>query len=211
MASKGETRGTRMMFLMTVLMGNNREPAHNKKEDQNHADIVLEQLLYQLANAENGDKTALGEIYEHIRVPVYAYALSILKNPYDAEDALHDALLCLYQAVDRYRPDGKPMAWILTITRNLCYQKLRSQKHTADLPEEAWDRYLDSAEEVTVEDRVVLRQCMARLSEEEQEILVMHAVADMKHRQIAEVMDLPLSTVLAKYHRALKKLRKEMH
>lgn len=196
------------MFLLTVLLGTATEPSPEKETAQDAT--ALESLLLQLAGAE-GDREALGEIYEIMRVPVYAYALSILKNPHDAEDALHDALLCVYQAVDRYRPDGKPMAWILTITRNLCYQRLRRRQRIVELPEEAWDRYMDTAEEVTAEDRIVLRECMETLSEVEQEIIVMHAVAGMKHREIAEVMDLPLPTVLAKYHRALKKLRNKMH
>lgn len=196
-----------MIFLFTMLSGTVHEPKSDKEKDPN---AVLEQSLIRLTQAADSDKTALGEIYELMRVPVHAYALSILKNPYDAEDVLHDALLCVDQAAARYRPDGKPMAWIMTITRNLCYQKLRCQTRMVDLPEEAWDRYMDAAEEVTPEDSLVLRQCMEKLSEEERQILVMHAVADMKHREISAVMELPLSTVLAKYHRALKKIRKEM-
>ena len=45
------------------------------------------------------------------------------------------------------------------------------------------------------------------LSEEEQRVLLLHAVAGLKHREIAQILDLALPTVLSKYHRALKKLR----
>lgn len=195
------------MFLMTILTGTASEQFHKKHRD---SDEALDDLLIRLAaNAE--DTAILGEIYEIMRTPVYAYALSILKNPHDAEDTLHDALLCIHDAAHRYRSDGKPMAWIMTITKNLCYQKLRRQTRMVDLPEDAWDRYMDAAEEVTPEDSMTLRACMEKLSEEERQIVVMHAVADMKHREIAAILELPLSTVLAKYHRALKKLRNDMH
>ena len=48
---------------------------------------------------------------------------------------------------------------------------------------------------------------MTRLSDEERQIVVLHAVAGFKHREIADIVELPLPTVLSKYHRALKKLR----
>jgi RNA polymerase sigma-70 factor (ECF subfamily) len=48
---------------------------------------------------------------------------------------------------------------------------------------------------------------MERLSDEERQIIVLHAVAGFKHREIGEMLDLALPTVLSKYHRAIKKLR----
>lgn len=109
-----------------------------------------------------------------------------------------------------YRSSGKPMAWILTITRNLCLMKLRERQKTAGLPREDWERYLDSREEITPEDRLVLTQCMRRLNDQERQIVVLHAVSGFKHREIAELMELPVSTVLSKYRRALKKLRQSL-
>lgn len=102
------------------------------------------------------------------------------------------------------------MAWILTITRNLCLMKLRERQKTAGLPREDWERYLDSREEITPEDRLVLTQCMRRLNDQERQIVVLHAVSGFKHREIAELMELPVSTVLSKYRRALKKLRQSL-
>ena len=116
----------------------------------------------------------------------------------------------LYAAAAGYRSSGKPMAWILTITRNLCLMKLRERQKTAGLPREDWERYLDSREEITPEDRLVLTQCMRRLNDQERQIVVLHAVSGFKHREIAELMELPVSTVLSKYRRALKKLRQSL-
>ena len=100
------------------------------------------------------------------------------------------------------------MAWILTIARHHCYAYLRKNRRVSDIPVEEWERYLGEREEVTAEDRIVLKQCLNSLSEEESQIVVMHAVAGMKHREIAGMLDLPLATVLSKYNRALKKIKK---
>lgn len=55
-----------------------------------------------------------------------------------------------------------------------------------------------------------MTQCMTRLTDEERQIVVLHAVAGFKHREIAQIMDLLLPTVLSKYNRALKKLKEEL-
>ena len=57
------------------------------------------------------------------------------------------------------------------------------------------------------EDRVVLEAALRLLTGEERRIVMLHAVAGLKHRETAELLELPLSTVLSKYRRALKKLK----
>ena len=53
----------------------------------------------------------------------------------------------------------------------------------------------------------MLREALARLGAGEREIVLLHAVTGLKHREIAQLLELPLSTVLSKYHRGLKKLK----
>ena len=50
---------------------------------------------------------------------------------------------------------------------------------------------------------------LEKLSEEERQIVLFHLVAELKHKEIAELLELKLSTTLSKYHRALKKIRNE--
>ena len=45
---------------------------------------------------------------------------------------------------------------------------------------------------------------------EERQIFVLHAATGLRHREIAEILDLPTGTVLSKYNSALKKMRKEI-
>ena len=58
------------------------------------------------------------------------------------------------------------------------------------------------------EDTVILHMCMEKLSDEELRIVVLHAVSGFKHREIADILSLPLPTVLSKYSRAIRKLKK---
>ena len=63
---------------------------------------------------------------------------------------------------------------------------------------------------MTAEDREVLSAALGVLGEQERQIVLLHAVSGLKHREIAQLMELPLATVLSKYHRGLKKLKKKL-
>ena len=167
-----------------------------------HLDEVLKRLA-------RGDKTALEELYHETKTAVYGFSLTITKNPADSEDVLQETYLKIWANADRYTAKGTPMSWILMITKNLSLMKLREKKRHQDLEPEEWDMEFhipDSAG--NIEDRQLLEVALNLLTLEEREIILLHAVSGLKHREIAELLDMPLATVLSKYHRGLKKLRK---
>lgn len=170
---------------------------------------LLDACLTQLA-ADPADQAAMRALYERTSASVYAFALSMLKNRSDAEDVLHDCYVLLYTAAKSYRSAGKPLAWILTIAKNLALKKLRARARTAaPPPEEALEDPAFCAQ-APLEERMIVRACLAQLGAQEREIVVLHAVAGWKHREIAAFLALPLPTVLSKYRRALKKLREAL-
>ena len=136
-------------------------------------------------------------------------ALRILGSQQDAEDAVQETFVKAYQSAAQYRSQGKPMAWLITITRNLCMEKLRERGKRSDIPEEDWDKYLEQTP-ASPEDRLVLEQCLKALDDSERQIVILHAVGGMKHRETAELLGLPLATVLSKYSRAIKKLKSKL-
>ena len=175
---------------------------HGSKEN-----AVLEEYILKIAKE---DQSAFEELYLKARTPVYGFALSVLKNTHDAEDVLQETFVSIHHGAKSYAPAGKPMAWIMTIAKNHCMRKFREYKNRSDLPEEDWERYLESADRVTPEDKMVIEQVMNGLSDEERQIVVLHALSGFKHREIARMLELPLATVLSKYHRALKKLKSHL-
>ena len=75
------------------------------------------------------------------------------------------------------------------------------------LDEEEWDAIPAEGPALSPEERELLQTALAALEEQERRIVVLHAVTGLKHREIAQLLELPLATVLSKYHRALKKLK----
>lgn len=184
-----------------MVKGVNKQMANMKLVN----DSLIDQWITGIAV---GDRNALEQLYHATSAAVYAYSLSILKNVHDAEDVLQDCFISIHASAQHYRPTGKPMAWIITIARNLCLMRLREQKKNVELPLDDWKDYLETNEEMTTMDRILVSECLSRLPEQDRQIVVLHAVGGFKHREIAQFLDMPLPTVLSKYHRALQKLRK---
>lgn len=180
------------MLLMTLL-----------QEAGSVSPCLTDDLIKRLAT---GEKEALAELYSETRAAVYGFSLSIVKNTADAEDILQDTYLKIYSSAGSYKSKGNPMAWILTITKNLSLMKLREKSRFQDLEDHEWEAA--ATVEAPSEDRQLLQAAMCILSEEERQVILLHALSGMKHREIAALLDLALPTVLSKYHRALKKLRK---
>lgn len=157
------------------------------------------------------DSRAFEELYDQASGAVFGLAMSILANKDDAEDVVQNTFISIYEKIQSYQAKGKAMAWIFTITRNHAYMILREKtKHShVDL-----DELYDVGEENTTENDMykenITTVLLENLNEEERQIVVMHAMSNMKHKDIAYVMGIPISTVLSKYRRSLQKLRKIM-
>ena len=81
----------------------------------------------------------------------------------------------------------------------------------ADIPEDqSLEDYLKAENDMSVEDSMIIKECLTILSDDERQIVVLHAVSGYKHKDIADLMEMPLPTVLSKYNRALKKLKERI-
>lgn len=159
-----------------------------------------------LLGIARNDPGALQALYQKISHSVYGFALSITGNTHDAEDVLQETILTVYRKACDYKPQGKPMAWIFTIARNIALMKLREAGKTVAL-EAQHTEYGDAVDRIeAAEDKMILRAALNALSEEERQIVTLHATG-MKNREIAQVMKLPVNTVLSKYHRSIHKMR----
>ena len=175
-------------------------PAMPDKQDD-----IIEKCIERIA--EN-DKEALALLYEKTHAAVYGFALSILKNVQDAEDTVHDTYIRIWRGAAAYTPAGKPLAWIFTITRNLARMRIREQSRIVTMAPEDWQTVFSDNPAMDQEDRMMLQFLLGILSDEERQIVILHAVSGMKHREIAEVTGLTMSTVITKYNRSLKKMKK---
>ncbi len=164
----------------------------------------LERLLSGIAAGRPED---MSELYSRTRTAVYSLALSYLGNAHDAQDITQDTFVQVWERAGQYRPNGSPMGWLLTVCRNLALMRIRKADRHADLDDSVWDAIPAEEKGLSVEERALLQDALALLDKNERRVVMLHAAAGMKHREIAVLLEMPLATVLSKYHRALKKLR----
>lgn len=163
---------------------------------------IDDSLIIRIAD---GDRSALKTLFDSISGNVYGFALSLTKNQHDADDVLQETFLKVYATAASYKPQGKPMAWIFTVARNIANDKLRERARTAEFSE-AWQDEINLSAIENAELKLVIKSLFKALSDEEAKIVILHAANGMKHREIADVLGLPTGTVLSKYNRAVKKL-----
>lgn len=164
---------------------------------------VDDALLLQIAK---GDKDSFSELYHSISGNVYGFALSITKNHHDADDVMQETFVRVYANAAEYRPCGKPLAWIFTIAKNIAYSKLRETARSTEFDDSGYHG-CDLSSIENSEQKLLIEYLFRFLSDDEKQIVILHAVNGMKHREIAQVLQLPLGTVLSKYHRAVDKLK----
>lgn len=163
-----------------------------------------------ILNIADGNTDALHTLYDATSESVYGFALSITKNSHDAEDVLQETYLAVFQKAADYKPSGKPMAWIFTIAKNFALAKLKAKGRIHLLDDGDAELGVTFSQIENIEQRLVIETAFRVLNDEERQILMLHAISGLKHREIASIMEMSLNTILSKYHRAIKKMRNEL-
>jgi RNA polymerase sigma-70 factor (ECF subfamily) len=138
------------------------------------------------------------------------YAWALLRNRDDADDLVHD---CLVRALDKLhtrRDDADVRAWLFTIMHNLFVSQHRRRKSRPIA--EPLDESHDSAfsQRAEQEDRLLWRDMLrglARLPEEQRSVVLLVSVEDLSYAETAEVLGVPIGTVMSRLARGREKLR----
>jgi RNA polymerase sigma factor (sigma-70 family) len=143
----------------------------------------------------------------------YNLARWLTRNEQDAQDMVQEASLRAFRFFDGYR-GGDARAWLLTTVRNTCYtwlqQKRRSQAMTP------FDEGIHTVDEDSLNpsslvlknaDMEMLQRSLEQLPDEFREVIVLRDLEELSYKQIAEVTDVPLGTVMSRLARARARLK----
>ena len=169
---------------------------------------ISDKMIRRVANY---DTEAFEELYNQTSGAVFGLSMSLLANRSDAEDVVQETYISIYNNASNYKGKGKAMAWIFTIARNHSLMKLRDIKKRSHVNlDDVYDLSIENNIEEDIYNEDIVNLLLKTLKEDERQIVIMHAMSSMKHKEIAEIMDMPLSTVLSKYKRSLEKLKRVM-
>ena len=151
-----------------------------------------------------GDKEMLSEIYDQTCRSVYAVAFSVLKNKESAKDIVQDTYCRIMLKINKYKPKGTPKAWICAIAKNLAlneYKRIRRERNNTV----SYDAVVSS--EDIFDNEGIFDTAKKTLDDTELEVVMLHAVGGLSHKESAVVIGKPYATVRWHYSVALKKLK----
>jgi RNA polymerase sigma-70 factor (ECF subfamily) len=174
-------------------------------------DLVVVELVDRVVAARDAD--AFGELYDRFVERVYRYLYFRTGSHPEAEDLTEQVFLKAWEAIGRYRWQGRPfLAWLYRLAHNAHIDHVRSQRPTTSLTND--QRPIDVASQsASVElrralDAEVIASALEQLTFEQQQVIVMKFLEGLDNDQIAQAMDKREGAIRALQMRALMSLRR---
>ncbi|MEX0868507.1 MAG: sigma-70 family RNA polymerase sigma factor [Nitriliruptoraceae bacterium] len=149
---------------------------------------------------------------------LYRVARRLTHTSQDAEDLVQDTLVRAYRSFDRF--DGRyPRAWLLTILRNTRINQVRKRRPDLlddevanKLPATGADGRADATESQALRDHLTpqVRSALAELSPKHRAVVALVDLDGLTYQEAADVLDVPVGTVMSRLHRARKSVRRHL-
>lgn len=159
------------------------------------------QLRAAIERLGRGEQTALEELFDELKTPVFTIILRIVGEHELSEDILQEFFLKLFRSPPT-EPIQKPRAYLFRMARNMALDGLKKRRDSAPLEEGH-----EPAECPDFAWRVAVADAFATLPLAERQIVALHLNGGLKFREIAEMMGQPMGTVLWRYRKAIGALR----
>ena len=162
-----------------------------------------------------GRRERFSLLVEKYKRRAFLIALSLVHNREDAMDIAQDAFLKSFRAIKRFDLTRPFFPWFYRIVRNTALNQKRDEsRHKGDCPLE-WvteparlPSPLQAAE--AEELRVRLWEAVDGLPEEFREVFLLYTFQGLKYREIADLLDIPLGTVMSRLHSARRRIRQHL-
>jgi RNA polymerase sigma-70 factor (ECF subfamily) len=164
-----------------------------------HSDHGRELLPHAIVRAKQGDVAALHFLYVRFADDVFGYVNSIVRDSHEAEDITQNVFAKLMTAIQKYEPRDVPFAaWVLRVSRNAAMDHLRARRQIPFSEVRTDD---EGHEQIGFERSQCLRDALARLPQEQCEVLVLRHLAGLSPGEIAERLGKTEASVHGLHHR----------
>ncbi len=170
---------------------------------------------------KKGDREAFASIVKHYMKPAYYVALGYVGRPDDALDISQDAFVNAFRHIKRFDSSKSFFPWFYSILKNLCMNHLnrirRRREDSIDEMAVEEGQIPIPIQAVNPEDSVVQKdlekkigQALLQLRPREREIIILQHFQDYSYQQIADLLDIPIGTVMSRLYGARRSLRREL-
>ena len=172
-----------------------------------------------VCRVQAGETEAFEPLVEKYKRKTFRLAYQVLRDQEEALDVAQEAFVKAYRSLPKFKGDSAFYTWLFRITMNLALDRKRQRATraksmgTEDVPPEEWERTAVSAERgpdeeaVGAERRRRIARALESLSEQHRSIIILGDIEGLSYREIAEVLGVPMGTVMSRLHNARKRLR----
>lgn len=170
-------------------------------------------LVEALVRTGQGDRSAFESLYQTTSAKLFGVCLRIFPDRNEAEDALQDAYLTIWNRAAAFQPGrASPISWLVAVTRNRAIDRLRASGKAHFAPIEDASEIADpapraDAQLLTTSDDQKLHGCIEGLEARDAHFIRSAFLGGATYAQLADAEGTPLATVKSRIRRALIKLR----
>lgn len=162
-----------------------------------------------------GDQDAYRALFDHFFDELYRTAYMLMKSPADADDAVQETFIRVFQSLHTYDLDRPFRPWLHRILLNVCKDYWKRRKWFFIPLEQAYnvrDQKTPLPEDTMLQDEELARlaQAIRELSPKHRAVVVLYFLNDMRISEVAEVVGAPEGTVKSRIHHAVRALRKRL-
>ena len=170
----------------------------------------MNQLNHLVTNLQKGNYTAFDAIYKLTYRPIFFVAYSILKDKLDSEDVLQETYIKFYDNISSFTSQKNIFNWFYTVAKNLSINKLKKKNKITllDFIENIEDTSNNIEKNINFQN--LLHIASKNLSKEEFLIITLCTIKGFKRREVASMLNKPISTITWIYNNAIKKLRNKL-
>jgi RNA polymerase sigma-70 factor (ECF subfamily) len=152
------------------------------------------------------DWEAFRYLVEKYQARTIGHALAIVGNREDALDAVQEAFIDAFQALDKFDPGRQFYPWFYTILRNRCFKLLANRRR---LEVSGLDQLeiLAPTGERSSEELLGLEQALLKLTPEERELITLKHLEGLSYQDLAERLGIAPGTVMSRLYYARQRLK----
>ncbi len=174
---------------------------------------MIEELL--IKRCRERDETAFEQLLKLYRRRLFSYLIKLTGDKNTAEDLFQETLIKLWQNFPVYNEQNKFGSWLFSIAHNAAMDYFRKNKlrnsvmNCGELPEQNND-ITPHSEYLANELKAMVDAAIEVLSEKQREVFILRQYSDLTFKEISEITNEPLNTVLGHMHYAVNKIKKTL-
>ncbi|HLF82660.1 MAG TPA: sigma-70 family RNA polymerase sigma factor [Blastocatellia bacterium] len=162
-----------------------------------------------IRTCRDGDRQAFRHLVERYQAQAIGHAISILGNREDARDAVQDAFIDAFQALNGFDLSRSFYPWFYVLLRNRCYKSsaARTRLRTDSIEDV---EILEPSESMPYEELLMLDRALLELDPEDREIITLKHLDGLSYQELSARLGIPAGTVMSRLFHARSRLREQL-